>query len=117
MADRPGEQLGRWPANVIIDPAAAAAIDEQSGGASRFFYCAKASRRERGDGNNHPTVKPLALMEYLCRLTTPPGGGVVLDCFAGSGTTLLAARNTGRRSIGIEQDASYCRIIRQRLAA
>ena len=79
------------------------------GSAARFFYCAKASKSERGEGNNHPTVKPLALMRYLCRLITPPGG-VILDPFLGSGTTLLAARNEGFKSIGIDIDPQYCDI-------
>lgn len=63
-----------------------------SGGASRFFYSAKAPKRERPDvdGVQHPTVKPLAIMRWLIRLVTPPGG-VVLDPFAGSGTTIEAA--------------------------
>src|SRR5690606_35283818 len=72
-----------------------------SGGASRFFYCAKASRKERGEFNKHPTVKPIALMEYLIKLVTPPEG-IVLDPFLGSGTTALAALNLGRFFIGIE---------------
>lgn len=87
-----------------------------SGSAARFFYCAKASRSERGDGNTHATVKPLALMRYLCRLVTPPGG-TVLDPFAGSGTTLLAAQTEGFNAIGIEREAEYVEIIRSRLAA
>jgi site-specific DNA-methyltransferase (adenine-specific) len=74
-----------------------------SGSAARFFYCAKASRSERGEGNNHPTVKPLALMEYLCRLVTPPEG-LVLDPFCGSGTTLLAAENEGFKAVGIDKE-------------
>jgi len=92
-----------------------------SGGASRFFYCAKAGRAERRQGlppgaeNNHPTVKPLELMKYLCRLTATPTGGVVLDPFAGSGTTLLAATAVGRACIGIERDPAYCTIARHRL--
>ncbi|EQD41375.1 DNA methylase, partial [mine drainage metagenome] len=49
-----------------------------AGTAARFFYCAKASRADRGEGNSHPTVKPTALMAHLCRLVTPPGG-MVLD--------------------------------------
>src|SRR5699024_6356753 len=63
-----------------------------SGGASRFFYSAKAPKAERPnvDGVQHPTVKPLAIMRWLIRLVTPPGG-VVLDPFAGSGTTIEAA--------------------------
>lgn len=82
--------------------------------AARFFYCAKASSAERGEGNNHPTVKPLSLMRYLCRLITPPGG-TVLDPFGGSGTTALAAREEGFSSILIEQEESYCQIITARL--
>jgi site-specific DNA-methyltransferase (adenine-specific) len=86
-----------------------------SGSASRFFYCAKASSSERGEGNNHPTVKPQALMQYLCRLVTPPGG-VVLDPFTGSGSTLLAALKEGFRFIGIELEEKYCEIARRRVA-
>lgn len=92
-----------------------------SGGASRFFYVAKASKRERNAGlgetvNNHPTVKPVELMRYLVRLVTPPGG-TVLDPFAGSGTTGVAAYAEGVRFIGIEQDAEYVEIIRRRMSA
>jgi len=86
-----------------------------SGGASRFFYCAKATRKERGPGNDHATVKPLALMEYLLTLLSTPNGGVILDPFAGSGTTLLAARNLGRPCIGIELDAHHCEIAKARM--
>ncbi len=86
-----------------------------SGGASRFFYVAKASKSERGKGNLHPTVKPVKLMRYLVRLITPPGG-TVLDPFAGSGTTLLAAEREGFDSIGIEMNPEYCEIIRKRMA-
>ena len=88
-----------------------------SGGASRFFYCAKASSRERGDGNNHPTVKPLKLMEYLIKLVVPPTDVVLLDPFAGSGSTILAAHRLGIKAIGIEKSAEYCEIARARLAA
>lgn len=84
------------------------------GSAARFFYCAKASRRERGKENTHPTVKPIALMRYLCRLVTPPGG-LVLDPFAGTGTTGLAAREEGFRFVGIERDAETCGTARRRL--
>ena len=98
-----------------------------SGGASRFFpvfkYQAKAPKRERpvieredGTKIQHPTVKPLTLLEWLVELITPPGG-VVLDPFAGSGTTLQAALNKGFQPIGIEQDADYIKLIEQRLAA
>ena len=85
-----------------------------SGGASRFFYVAKASARERGAGNNHPTVKPIRLMRYLCRLITPPGG-TVLDPFAGSGTTLLAGLMENFRAMGIEKEREYCDIIHKRI--
>jgi site-specific DNA-methyltransferase (adenine-specific) len=77
-----------------------------NGSAARFFYCAKASRSERGEGNNHPTVKPTALMRYLCRLVTPPGG-TVLDPFCGSGSTGKAAVKQGFRFIGIELNPEY----------
>jgi len=87
-----------------------------SGSAARFFYCAKASRSERGADNKHPTVKPLALMRYLCRLVTPPGG-TVLDPFAGSGTTVLAAASEGFACIGIEKDPNYAKIALGRLAS
>ena len=98
-----------------------------SGGASRFFpvfkYQAKAPKKERpvieredGTKIQHSTVKPLALMEWLVSLIVPPNG-VVLDPFAGSGTTLQAAINKGFTPIGIEQDADYIKLIEQRLAA
>lgn len=86
---------------------------DDPGGASRFFYCAKASRKERGEGNNHPTVKPLALMRWLVRLITPPGGKV-LDPFIGSGTTALAAKEEGFRCVGIDTSDEYLEIARQR---
>lgn len=75
------------------------------GGPSRFYYCAKASTRER-DGVKHPTVKPQALMRWLVRMVAPPGG-LVLDPFAGSGSTLLAAHAEGVQAVGIEQDAEW----------
>jgi len=98
-----------------------------SGNASRFFksiiYQAKASKSERNKGcegleekiqNNHPTVKPIALMEYLIKMVTPKGG-IVLDPFAGSGTTLVAAKQNGFKYIGIEIDPEYIKIIKARL--
>ena len=87
-----------------------------SGGTSRFFYCAKASSSERGEVNNHPTVKPLKLMEYLITLIMPPKDGVLLDPFAGSGTTILAAKNLGVKAIGIEKSSDYCEIANARIA-
>lgn len=82
--------------------------------AARFFYCAKSSKSDRGEGNTHATVKPTDLMRYLCRLVTPPGG-IVLDPFAGSGSTGKAALAEGFYSILIEQDANHITIIRDRL--
>tara|TARA_R110001606_G_scaffold168455_4_gene312982 strand:- start:2763 stop:3881 length:1119 start_codon:yes stop_codon:yes gene_type:complete len=100
---------GRFPANVILDEVAGQILDEQSGdggGASRFFYCAKASKKEKNAGieaNTHPTVKPIKLMEYLVRLITPPNGRV-LDPFMGSGSTGCACVNLGFQFTGIELD-------------
>lgn len=94
-----------------------------SGGASRFFpvfrYQAKASAKERprlADGTAHPTVKPLDLMRWLVRLVTPPGG-LVLEPFAGSGTTVQAALLEGFRCVAIEREPAYCELIRTRLDA
>lgn len=87
-----------------------------TGTAARFFYCAKSSRAERGEGNTHPTVKPLSLMSWLVRLVTPPGG-TVLDPFGGSGTTGLAAQAEGFRAVLIEREAAYIEIIKKRIAA
>ena len=67
-------------------------------------------------GNHHPTVKPTALMRYLCRLVTPPGG-VVLDPFTGSGSTGKAAVSEGFDFVGIEREAEYVEIARARIAA
>jgi DNA modification methylase len=116
-----------------------------SGSAARFFYCAKASKADRDEGceglivkdvhrygaglgegidpnapaknrNHHPTVKPTALMRYLCRLVTPPGG-IVLDPFTGSGSTGKGAVLEGFRFIGIEREAEYVEIAKARIAA
>ena len=112
------------------------------GSAARFFYCAKASKKERNAGldgfddkprptmgngiggqpnqqiannkNHHPTVKPLDLMRYLCKLVTPPSG-IVLDPFTGSGSTLVAAKQCGYKYIGCELDKNYIKIARARL--
>ena len=128
-------------------------FEGDSGSAARFFYCAKASKKDRDEGcegmdekkmgfsngaqlhgegydkgqdiglnrvisrrNHHPTVKPTDLMRYLCRLVTPPGG-IVLDPFAGSGSTGKACAVEGFRFIGIEREAEYCEIARARIAA
>jgi DNA modification methylase len=89
-----------------------------SGGASRFFYVARASKRDRNEGlegnNSHPTVKPTTLMRYLVKLITPPGG-IVLDPFTGSGSTGKAAILEGFDFIGIELTPEYIPIIDARL--
>lgn len=89
-----------------------------SGGASRFFYVAKSSRSERTAkgkiDNRHPTVKPIRLMRYLCRLVTPPGG-IVLDPFCGSGSTCIAAIRERFHYVGIEQEVEIAEIARKRL--
>lgn len=93
-----------------------------SGSAARFFYSAKTDSTERHmgcadlpKGNNHPTVKPIDLMRYLCRLVTPPGG-TVLDPFAGSGSTLIAADAEQFNAIGVEMDLGYVEIAKARLS-
>ena len=179
-AERAGEALGRWPANLIHDGSeevleafpdasgAAAPVrgteassktnnafgeyagrapsDQRDGGgsAARFFYAAKASREDRDDGckhiertmvhgpsgdgrcwdipgskstpksNNHPTVKPTELMRWLCRLVTP-AGGLVLDPFAGSGSTGRGAAAEGMRFEGVELDPHYAAIAEARI--
>ena len=92
-----------------------------SGGASRFFYIAKASKRERNAGlddeqktNHHPTLKPIKLMQYLIKLITPPNG-VVLDPFMGSGSTGIACKNLGFNFIGMELDKEYYKIAEKRI--
>ena len=120
---------------------------EQNRGASRFFYCTKASKRERNAGcegleavkvndgrqvdadnayqrgktlrvNSHPTVKPLALMKYLCTLLKMPSARqIILDPFLGSGTTGMACKELGIDFIGIEKEQEYCDIAIKRIAA
>ena len=105
---------GRWPANLLHDGSeeVVAAFPKD---AARFFYSPKANKADRA-GSNHPTVKPIALMRYLTRLITPPGG-TVLDPFAGSGSTGEAAYLEGFNSILIEKNEQYCADIRSRMAA
>ena len=86
-----------------------------SGTAARFFYCAKASKSEKGKDNIHPTVKPIELMKYLVKLVAPKGS-LVLDPFMGSGSTGVAAIEIGRRFIGIEKEPEYFKIAENRLA-
>ena len=117
--------------------------DSSTGSAARFFYCAKANKKDRNEGldrfadkevhrygagigegltpnapandkNHHPTVKPTDLMRYLCRLITPPNG-TVLDPFTGSGSTGKAALLEGFNFIGIEQSEEYAAIAQARI--
>lgn len=132
----------RWPSNFLIDEGVAERIDN----ASRFYYCAKTSSRERNEGleglplhevagcygefegdgrgrqtehrpakNNHPTVKPLALMRYLITLISPPSNALILDPFAGSGSTVLAAKQLGISALGIEKQPEYAEIAKARV--
>ena len=123
--------------------------NDNGGSAARFFYCPKASKKDRDEGlegfeetsrkqfassgrtmvhgewietnseplprkNTHPTVKPTALMAYLCRLITPPGG-TVLDPYMGSGSTGKAAVSEGFDFIGCELDEEYYKIATARI--
>jgi DNA modification methylase len=113
------QSQGRWPSNVMLDEYTAGLVDEQQEGVSRFFYVAKASKRDRNEGiderkNFHPTVKPTDLMRQLIRLVTPPGG-TVLDPFTGSGSTGKAAILEGFQFVGIELTEEYLSIIQGRL--
>lgn len=88
-------------------------IGSSKGSAARFYYCAKANKKERRN-SKHPTIKPLALMRYLVRLVTPPVA-VVLDPFMGSGTTLEAAWVEGMQAIGMDLSAEYCNDAAERI--
>ena len=114
--ERPGELMGRWPANIIHDGS-----DEvlklfpgtNGDSVARFFYCAK-SANEREEYNKHPTVKPIELMKHLVSLVTPPGG-TVLDPFMGSGTTGIACLLKDFKFIGIELEEDSYNTATQRL--
>ena len=107
---------GRWPANLIhdgSDEVVGLFPDDGDASAARFFYCAKADASERRQ-SKHPTIKPVALMRYLVRLVTPPGG-LVLDPFGGSGTTAEAARLEHCRFLLMELNPEYCADAAERL--
>jgi site-specific DNA-methyltransferase (adenine-specific) len=143
--------LGRWPANFIHDGSEEVLQgfpSDEKQSASRFFYCAKASKKDRdeglegfeerearstnwsGDGmplrqdgterkqpiaqNHHPTVKPTSLMQYLCRLVTPPNG-TILDPFLGSGSTGKAAMYEGFNFVGFDLNSEYIAIAKARI--
>ena len=100
---------GRFPSNLIHN-----GIDTDW---ARYFYCPKVSKTERNNSalqNTHPTVKPIELMKYLCRLVTPKGG-TVLDPFMGSGSTGMAAKDEGFDFIGIEKEREYYEIAEARI--
>ena len=97
---------GRFPANIMHD-----GLHQDW---ARFFYCPKVSKKERGENNKHPTVKPQELMKYLVRLVTPKGG-TVLDPFMGSGSTGMAAKDLGFDFIGIEKSEEYFKICQERI--
>lgn len=120
--------IGRWPPNVLLShsPECGDACAEdctvaemnRQGDSAKFFPCfhygTKASKRDRGEGNAHPTVKPIELMRWLVRIVTPPNG-VVLDPFTGSGTTGVACAREGFKFLGFEQSEEYANIARARI--
>jgi site-specific DNA-methyltransferase (adenine-specific) len=112
------ERIGRWPANVCHD--SSEEPEALLGEAARFFYSAKADAEDRNEGlparvrNRHPTVKPVDLMRYLCRLVTRPGG-LVLDPFAGSGSTGKACALEGFNFIGCELDPAHVEVAQMRI--
>ena len=114
-ADRNGNVFGVYGLNDTVR-----GHDDNGGSAARFFYCSKASKRDRDEGldegehSTHPTVKNTELMRWLCRLITPPAG-VVFDPFMGSGSTGKGAAAEGFGFAGIELDADYFEIARRRV--
>ena len=131
-----GHEGGRFPSNLIIDEYCSELLGEDK---SKFFYIPKVSKSERNMGldefedkdkignlsdivsdskykvkNNHPTIKPVNLMSYLCKLITPPNG-TILDPFMGSGSTGISARLEGFRFVGIELDEEYFKISESRI--
>ena len=103
---------GRWPANFIHD----GSVDFPE---SRFFYCAKASKKERNEGvehNNHPTVKPIALCEYFAKMILPPKEHKLLVPFSGSGSEVIGALKAGWKDVtGIEISDEYVEIAKKRI--
>ena len=96
---------GRYPSNIIGD------VESSH---QKYFYAPRATRKEKGDNNNHPTVKPVNLMEYLIRVYSPVKS-IVLDPFCGSGTTGVAAIQQDREFIGIDLNKNYCDIAKKRV--
>jgi len=96
---------GRYPSNII-----GTTLPEHQ----KYFYAPRVTRKERGEYNNHPTPKPVALMQYLIKIYTPEGGSV-LDPFCGSGSTGIAAMLEDRNFLGIDLDSDYIDIAAQRV--
>lgn len=97
-----------FPSNVVETEQSNSIIDN-------YFLLPKPSIEEKGDYNTHKTVKPLQLCEYIIRLTTYDSNSIVFDPFAGSGTTLLAAKINNRKYLGCDINAEYINIAKQRL--
>lgn len=97
---------GRYPSNII---------GEVQSEHQKYFYAPRVTRKEKGDYNDHPTVKPISLMEYLIKIYSPLGSKV-LDPFCGSGSTGVAAIRQGREFIGIDLSEHYSEIARRRCA-
>ena len=96
---------GRYPSNII---------GEVQSEHQKYFYAPRATRKEKGEDNDHPTVKPVSLMEYLIRIYSPVNS-TVLDPFCGSGSTGVAAVSTNRQFVGIDLEEHYCQIAADRL--
>lgn len=97
---------GRYPSNIIGE-----VMTEHQ----KYFYAPRATRKEKGENNDHPTVKPVSLMEYLIRVYSPVGS-TVLDPFCGSGSTGVAAIQSGREFLGIDLSEHYSEIAVGRLS-
>lgn len=133
------QEMGRWPSNVLMDSAAARALEERFPGCSqyfkvldfeegerealtvavdRFFYASKANEAERGSKNDHPTVKPIALMKYLATMLRPPKpNGRILVPFCGSGSEMLGCLLAGwSEVVGIELDPRMADVARWRIS-
>ena len=131
--ERAGSPLGRWPANVYATPKASrserelgceglpggnAAVEHHGAGTKALNSPRAGAGRTAGAvGNHHPTVKPIKLMRWLTRLVGCQPGSTILEPFAGSGTTMLAAHREGFKCIAIEREPAYCDIVRARLGA
>jgi site-specific DNA-methyltransferase (adenine-specific) len=107
--------MGRFPANILHD-GSREVTDFFPSGSSKFFYSAKADKQEKIDReDSHPTVKPVDLMSWLCRLITPPGGKI-LDPFGGTGSTGIGGALEGFNVTLIERDKNYYKDILTRIS-